>query len=423
MASIKYNLRYPKEKISPIQLDFHFKGHRIRLGIGESILSTKWSSARQRAKESGFETKNGRHYLNDFLETLKNECLDIYKDEVSKGVPDPTIVEQRIKSYLKPEKNNSKKTTLYNLIDRFINNEITAEGKPKTEGTLKVYKTTRKHLKEFEAKENYRIDFDSITMDFYHKFTNYLIKQKKLVNTVGKQISVIKSFMNAAVELKLTDNLDFRNRKFKVYRVPSDAVYLNDSEIIKFYTYDFTQNERLEKVRDLFVFGCLVGLRYSDYSTIKPENILKKNDKTFLQIKTQKTGEIVYLPCHPIVLQLFEKYKEKTENSLPTAPTNQKFNEYIKEAAKIAGFTETGRLASEMNIPLNECISSHTARRSFATNYYRKIPKVDLMKITGHKNEKSFNTYIKTNNENAADLLSEVMDKEYTEHVLRVVQS
>ena len=103
------------------------------------------------------------------------------------------------------------------------------------------------------------------------------------------------------------------------------------------------------------------------------------------------------IPCNPVILKLFKKYKANA-NKLAQLnhSANQKFNDYIKEACQEAKLNETGRLSTDPTKELWECVSSHTARRSFATNYYLQgFPTIDLMKITGHKTEKSFLKYIR----------------------------
>lgn len=419
MASVNYNLRFPNRDISPIQLDFHFKGARVRISIGESINTKNWSFSKQRAKKNTETTQNKRHLLNDFLDTLETQCERIYNEELKNGTPKPEIIQQKIHNYLHPVKVDT--TNFYGLIQRFINNEITINGKPKEPATIKTYKTTLKHLQEFELKEKYKIDFDTVNLNFYHRFTTYLTKNGKGINSIGKYIQVVKVFMSEAVEMGLTGNIDFKKKKFAVKRTGTDSVYLTEKEVIDLYNFNLTSSPRLERVRDLFVFGCFVGLRFSDYSNVKPENIVKENGELFLKVKTKKTGEIVIIPCHPIVSKIFKKYKNKTKNSLPPAVSNQKFNQFIKEAAKLAGLTDIGRLTTDLNTPLFKCISSHTARRSFATNYYLQgFPTLDLMKITGHRTERAFLSYIRVSKLETAKRLGEHMKKTYSKKVLSI---
>jgi integrase len=210
-----------------------------------------------------------------------------------------------------------------------------------------------------------------------------------------------------AVDMELTENLQFEKKNFAIIKEETSAVYLKESELVQLYQYDLSGNTRLEQVRDLFVFGSFVGLRFSDFSDVKPENIQRIDKELFLRIKTKKMGNRVTIPCNPIVQDIFKKYNHMP-NKLPRAISNQKFNNYIKEVCKLVGFDEKNRLETNQTMELWECISSHTARRSFATNLYNEgFPVLDIMKITGHKTEKAFLSYIKFTDVDAAKKLSE----------------
>ena len=160
---------------------------------------------------------------------------------------------------------------------------------------------------------------------------------------------------------------------------------------------DLTLNPRLDRVRDLFVIGCYTGLRFSDFSQLKKENIINGN----FVITPQKTNDKVIVPIHSIVYTILDKYSY----SLPEAISKQNFNLYIKEIAKLAGLCESVIINK---ISVNKCdnLSAHTARRSFATNLFLKgFPAINIMQITGHKTETAFMKYIKVTKEQTADLL------------------
>jgi len=226
--------------------------------------------------------------------------------------------------------------------------------------------------------------------------------------------------MGEAIDLGYTNNLSFKHNKFTYSEGETDAIYLTEKEIINLYRFDLSKNKRLEQVRDLFVFGCFVGLRFSDYNNVKPENIIRIEGDYFIKLITKKTNELVIIPCNPVVLDIFKKY-DSNLNKLPKSLSNQKFNEYIKEVCKKAEFNEKGRLSTEPALELWQCISSHTARRSFATNYYLDgFPTIDLMKITGHKTEKAFLRYIRVSKLDTAKRLSQHIKKNWSEKMLRV---
>lgn len=443
MGNVNFYLKTPAKVTgkSLIYLKYKYSGRVLVYTFGQNINPSNWSEKKQRVKTNRETTADGQHSLNDLLDTLVNITKSAYNKEMVNGIPEPDTLKKYLDDFVN-QRDASNKPTLYDLIERFINGEIKFRGKNKSEETIRVYTTTRNHLKEFEAIKNYSINFDSITLDFYYKFLEYLenrgskykaaiqalrknnpkLKNKAIIdldiNSIGKYISKLKVFMGEAIDLKMTTNREFENKKFMVPREDTEAIYLNDREIERLYKFDLSFNQRLERVRDLFVFGCFVGLRFQDYSSIKPENIVQiENDDSkqeyFLKVKTQKTGELVYIPCNPIVLEIFQKYGDNA-NKLPPSISNQNFNEYIKEACKIAGLTDKGRLLEEPDKETWESVSSHTARRSFATNYYLdNFPTIDLMKITGHKTEKAFLTYIRVSKLDTAKRLNEHMKKRW----------
>ena len=144
---------------------------------------------------------------------------------------------------------------------------------------------------------------------------------------------------------------------------------------------------------------------------------------------TKKTTELVIIPCNPVVLDIFKKYNHNT-NRLPKAISNQKFNDYIKvvclmaseaENSPIKSLAEVGRLSTKPKMKLWECVASHTARRSMATNYYLQgFPTIDLMKITGHKTEQAFLKYIRVSKLDTAKRLSVHIKKNWSEKILKI---
>ena len=129
-----------------------------------------------------------------------------------------------------------------------------------------------------------------------------------------------------------------------------------------------------------------------------------------LKVRTEKTDEEVIIPLHPVAKSILEKY-----NGTPRLISNQKFNEYIKDVCEIVGLNETITLTrtcggKKMRItkPKFKFVSSHTARRSFATNAYKAgVPTLAIMAITGHRTEKVFLKYVKVTKEEHANLVSQ----------------
>ena len=160
----------------------------------------------------------------------------------------------------------------------------------------------------------------------------------------------------------------------------------------------------LERARGLFLIGCYTGLRVSDFSRLRDAHI-----GTFITIKTHKTGTSVVIPIHPVVREIIDSGFDLSDTI-----TDQKLNGHIKELCRMAGITKdvlinrnVGGRNVEVVMPKYKLVSSHTARRSFATNAYKSgVPTIAIMKITGHTKESTFLKYIKVSAQENADMLS-----------------
>ena len=208
------------------------------------------------------------------------------------------------------------------------------------------------------------------------------------------------------------------SRECKKLSEDIDNVYLNENELKIIEDFDFSGNPHLDKIRDWFLLLCWTGCRYSDLDKLSKEYI--RND--LFQFRQQKTNNIVAIPLHPTVKKILSKYK----GEIPTPISNQKFNVGLKEAMSIIGIDETikikhtiGGVLKEEDFKKYELISSHTGRRSFASNaYLAGIPSITIMKITGHKTESAFLKYIKITPEEHARKMAEAWEKRYNNQTI-----
>lgn len=421
---------YPDNARSLIYLQFKYSGQRIVFSFNQQINPNQWNENKQRVKSNAKSAASGDEYINDLLDSLERVCLNAYKKQISAGRPNPAVIQQALSDFVLG--NDKEDRSLLNLIDRFVAGEILYKGKKRSAGTLKAYSLTKNRLLEFSRTKKIPVTYESINVDFYEKLVNYLRGKTHTDESTGKEVRTIsdssigntikdlKTFMGVAVDRDYTGNMQFKKKAFAKLTEETDAVYLTWDEVFKLYRRDLSGNKTFEQVRDLFVFGCCIGLRYSDYSTVKPENIIQHEGEHYISMPTKKTGERVIIPCNPIVMEIFNKYQGR-ENRLPRTISNQKFNQYLKEICQKAGLIETGRLQTEPDLQLWECTSSHTARRSGLTNYYLEgVPVIDLMKISGHKTEKAFLTYIKVSKLEVAKRLGAHIKKNWSEKLLKV---
>lgn len=401
MKKVKFYLKDPKSKNpSLIYLFWSFNGQRLKYSTGEFIKPSDWNPnpITQRVKKP----VTGSNEINAYLDKLSEDVLRIYR---TGSLNNDTISTDYIRAKLDElHKGKSQKFTLFTFIASFIET-IKSQ---RTTGTIQIYNNTLKQLKEFKEYSRKPLDFHNINLDFYSDFTDFLIRQKKLSsNTIGKSIKTLKTFLNEATERGLNTNLDYKSKRFKVTQQDSESIYLSVDEIQLLSNLDLSKDSKLENVRDLFIVGCYTGLRFSDLSQLKSENI----NNGFIKIRTQKTNEVVIIPLNQLVIDILKKYN----GELPNCISNQKTNLYLKNIGELAKLNDKveisvnkGNLTTKSFKNKFNLITTHTARRSFATNLYLQgFPTVSIMKITGHKTEKAFMKYLKITTEQNAELLAE----------------
>ena len=428
MPQVNFYLKKPVVSTgrSLIFLKFRYNKQKLIFSFNQTIEPINFNKNKQRIKSNSYITSDGKHYMNDLLDNLERVCISTYNMEMRNGIPTPAILKMALQNFLNRNTDDAKEKaaipTLYELIERFIAGEIKFRGRDKSPSTLKAYKTSLASLKDFERKEKYPVNYETITLEMYYKYVAYMKRKGFKQNTIAKRIRSLKVYLGEAVDLRYTKNEQFRSKKFTAPEVEVDSVYLTEKEIIDLYNFDSSFNPCLDRVKDLFVFGCCTGLRYSDYSQIKSENIINNDGDTLLQVQTQKTDNLVVIPCNPVILEIFEKYKAN-HNRLPRAITGQRFNDYIKQICKLVpGFEQKGRLLSEPDKPLYACITSHTARRSAITNWHLSgFSTIDLMSISGHKTTAAFLRYIKTTKVQVAKRLQNHITKNWTPNLLKAI--
>jgi hypothetical protein len=260
---------------TPIYLQSKFDYERLMLTAGEKILPEHWDFTTKRANIKF--NKQEYPLLNDWLNKIEMAAKDFYRNIRLQGTS-PTA--SNIKEHLENKFNlNPKplvvvekpvKLTLLRFIDKFIE----AEKNNKLEGTIKVYQTSKKHLINFANSYGMKeIEFDDINAEFYDNYIQYLNSLNFAKNSVGKQIKVLKTFLNAATDRGINTNQFFKSKLFKKPTEEVDKIFLTDDEIKRISSLDLTNKGSIEITRDLFVIACYTGFRFSDFTTLRKEHI------------------------------------------------------------------------------------------------------------------------------------------------------
>lgn len=326
-------------------------GKRSEMSLKRSIEQNKWDNTKNRGRGNSETTR----ILNAYLDGVYSKLLQCHKEIMEE---DKVLSSDAIKSRYLGEDDNSK--TLKELIAYHNGNMIHVL----KSGTMKNYYTTERYLQRFlqkkkRVKDIYlkQLNFRFIT-DFEHYLRTYKNSKKQLMlsnNGVMKHLERFKKMINLAIKLEWMHKNPFSQFQLKYDKC--DRAYLNERELGLLENTEFT-TERLQKIKDCFVFSCYTGLSYIDVKELTESNIVKGIDNNnWVYTKREKTDEQVKVPILPKAWAILEKYKAKKEQDVLTKllpiSSNQKTNAYLKEITKACG--------------IHKNISFHVARHTFAT--------------------------------------------------------
>jgi site-specific recombinase XerD len=342
---------------------------------------------------------NGKDDINRDIRNLGGFVYDEFARITDYESVPKDWLEKTVDKFWHPEKYKERSMDLFTFIQDFIDKAPSRvnskSGTPVCYKMQREYERTFHYLKEYAKSQPRKLDFKDIDLDFYYSFVEYLQGLDLATNTIGKKIQTLKIFLNAASDLGYNDYKYYKSTRFVAITEESDSIYLTSDEIKQIYQHDFSDNKSLDRIRDLFIVGCWTGLRFSDISQVTPE-VIKDG---LITIRQAKTGGKVVIPLHHTVEAILKKYK----GVLPRVPTNQEFNRSLKDIGKAADIKDKvhisitkGGVKTTKAYQKYELMTTHTGRRSFATNNYLiGVPSLTIMAITGHKTESAFLRYIK----------------------------
>lgn len=374
----------------------------LTINTGQKVKPEHWNKDFQRAnirKTRDPHTKKALKDLNQFLDVFETKIFEIEREVRRKDFNAGfNKIADEIKNHF-----TKRKAGFFDIYDEFLQIKRQEVTKPSIQKLNRV----KDLLQEYEQTFDVKLDFDNITPLFFSKFQAFLVENKGMLNnTAGKIIQFFKSFMIWCNNNNYTQNTSYKS--FKGKSEANEVIFLTEEELMQLYNLEL-DNERLERARDIFVFQCFTGVRYSDIKNIRREDI-KGNS---WEVRTKKTHQILQIPLNNYAQSILAKYSEFPQ-PLPVI-SNQKMNLYIKELCEKAEITEPvkivrykGKEAIEEVKPKYQVIGTHTARRTFISLSLRKGMKPDvIMAITGHSTYRMMQRYLKI----ADDHKQEEMEK------------
>jgi integrase len=402
MATVKFRIQNHKiddngkyTEPSLIVLIYRYNGNKFVYSTGEKIMPDLWNKIECRAysrkgrsdlsslnalldryevhiKTAARELKEEGHVLTN---SILKERMDILTGKIEARNNDTLISfgEHIVEKYKQAGKVHKSMTTTVNILDRYKKG----------------------------------ISFNEINTVFYDMFVSWMMNEGYSKNYIGKTIGNIKIIMNEAVDTGITKNQKYKSTKFKRIKEKVHNIYLTVEELEKLHKHKF-KKDYLDNACDLFLIGAFTGMRFSDFNRLSLVNF---QSGEFVIQDTQKVSGRVIIPQHRIVKDILNKRNRE----LPRPISNAKLNKYLKDIGKEAKIdsdiikTRTQGFEKESKVYKKwELMTTHTARRSLATNLYLAgIPIKTIMMLTGHKSVAQLMDYIKITEQEMAESLKD----------------
>ena len=388
----------------PIRMRVNFASKRIEFTTGYRIDATKWDADKQRVKNGcSNKLKQSASEINASLLEYYTEIQSIFKRfEVEDVMPTPEQIKEAFNALHKPvsEEPKPKKEALpcdfFQVFDDFV--EDCGRQSNWMDSTFEKFAAVKNHLTNFR---------EGLTFEFFDErglndYVGYLRDVKEMRNTtIGKQLSFLKWFLRWAFKKGVHQNNAYDSYKPKLKSTQKKIIFLTWDELNRLREFKIPSNKQaLERVRDVFLFQCFTGLRYSDVFNLRRSDI--KGDH--IEVTTVKTSDSLIIELNKHSKAILDKYKDVAfeDNKVLPVITNQKMNDYLKELAELADIDEPirqtyykGNERIDEVTPKYALLGTHAGRRTFICNALALgIPPQVVMKWTGHSDYKAMKPYI-----------------------------
>lgn len=408
---IKFDLEKRKRKGElitsnvPVRIRISINGKRLDLFSGFRVDFQDWDFEKQRVVHntkniSGQVASEINITLNNFHNDLERFFLKCSAEDLIPSNDEVRNAFNAIKvKYGLAKENKVEEVTVkdfYGVFDEFIS--VSSRLRNWTKGTITKFMALKKHLYEY----NKALAFSDLTDQGLSDILHYFIQQIELKNsTTKKHFSNLKWFMKYALEKQHTDNDAILRFKPRLVQPKKKIIFLTEEEIIQIQNTIIPPTKAyLEKVRDVLLFLCFSGIRYSDVYKLKKSDV---KDGRF-EVTTEKTADSLVIELNSTSEAILEKYKNtpfKNDKALPVI-SNQKMNVFLKELGEIAGIDEPitdvyyiGNKRHDITKPKYEYLTTHIGRRSFICLCISKgVPIQVIMKWTGHSDYDAMKPYI-----------------------------
>ncbi len=415
-----------------IRIRWNAKKSEISFSLGYKIEPEKWDASKQLVKtNTTFKDGKKTIYAKEINAAIRNTLSIVAEafDDFNRLsiVPDKEELKNKLSENLNYysskgsssyDKNND---CLFENAFTFFMMERPKEG---SFGSTTPHKYKQMHDQVLSCRMG--LTLLQIDQKFMNRLVVWYVDNDYCNRTINKQIKMLKSCLRWLGRNGYTINKDALEFKPKLKVIPKTVTYLKYNELIHFMNYTFPEEQNyLTKARDMFCFMCFTSLRYSDLAALKHSHIVDSQIEMF----SEKTDGKLIIPLIDQAKQIIEKYSWYKGDTVFPVPSNQKLNDYLKEAAEIAGLDRIvsqsyfkGNERYEKTAYFYEQISCHDARRTFVVcSLSLGIPMTIVMRATGHSDYESMKPYIEVLNETQRIEMEKWNKQSYKSEVISMI--
>lgn len=384
--------RIKKDGTATIEVVLTINGERCAFSTGKKVKASSWDKTRQQVRGKDEETKS----LNNFIKTVRAKLYEKEAELMNKGF---VVTAELLRDAYFDKVDALKEKTLIQILDEHNLEKKAMIGKTVAASTYWIFEYSGRLFREFMQKKYGRSDLylRGINIGFIQGFHAFLLGEKSMKqNSSTKHLKFLKKLLNFAVANSyVTYNAV---NAYKVEREPVEIDFLDEEELRKIINFD-TPLPRLERAKDMFLFGCFTGLSYIDIKTLAPEHFEKDSvGRIWIKKRRVKTGVLSRIPLLPIAKLILDKYKG-SDKLLPIQDPAD-INKYLKDIAILCGikkritfytsrhtFASTVTLANNISLEVVSKMLGHTNIRM--TTHYAKL----IDKCIGEQMDKLMNTF------------------------------
>jgi integrase len=408
MLNIIFKLDKPLNPKSSILMVYRFDKLKLVMSTGILIEPKYWDNDRKVVKKIDNDKDDQHLIFNKLIDKYRWALTTAYDECISQSKPKTLVgLKERVNQLLKKKSSEAVVSdNIPNFIDFLITN---LENENESKALCQKYRQLKDNIVKCYGKQVVFYDLNLLKLKEFKSHLSNKVREYTgetySRNSVNKHLNNLISIINKAKDYGILINEDYKSKSWRVApskdSISGNDVYLTVNEIIKLEQAQLS--DALDRVRDRFLLGIYTGQRYSDYSKINKDVVVRKNNIDLLEIKQVKGNKLVYIYLDDKIKKILDKY-----NGYPPTISEQKFNAAIKKICKAIGMTDTINIYTDKANQKNptfikkekwEHVSSHTARRTYCT---LKIMEKDtsiyqIMAVTGHSSLSTFSRYVRMN--------------------------